>query len=628
MTRSLLKKMPMPGIPVAVLGCGNQICMLTREKSKTTEVLKLSWSTNGTDFDPDKKKIVLKTATGRSEKIQQCEEFSLSRTHSSFVLTYIRKGNTKVGDVVVVSKSRDLYEWKVFSELPREGSHRATVAYSKPRETFELYTDGLFIRNRFSRTIAAWKQKPTLICTTRHGYFDEEKIAIMGSTLTAGGILLLYDASLAVGTHTLLQLGGVLFDVHDPKRVIWRSEGPIWQGMIEAKKNSKKIHPAGFALLKDRMFVYWSTEHGDLIVVSLPPLFQEIQELHHPRIFKRFHGNPILTPRNHLEWEKEGTFNPAAFQDTDGIIHLLYRAIGSDGISRVGYARSENGTQFTHRLPHPVFEPTMGFGLPDARTAQGPIGYHPSMYTSGGGWGGAEDPRVVCIDGWLYMTYVAFEGWNSVRIALTSITLEDFRKGKWFWKKPKLISPPGEMNKNWLIFPEKIGGKFAILHTIAPEIGIEYVDNLLDMKGWIKSPRPAGPQPGRKGFWDSKLRGAGAPPLRTSLGWLLLYHAIDGREPHKYKLGAMILDEKDPTKILYRSSHPILSPDMPYENEGKPGVVYASGAVLRGDDLYVYYGGADKVVCVASTPLQKFLEYLVTGKPASYTLDKISIAIA
>jgi beta-1,2-mannobiose phosphorylase / 1,2-beta-oligomannan phosphorylase len=85
----------------------------------------------------------------------------------------------------------------------------------------------------------------------------------------------------------------------------------------------------------------------------------------------------------------------------------------------------------------------------------------------------------------------------------------------------------------------------------------------------------------------------------------------------------MILDFDDPTKVLYRSAHPILSPDMDYENNGKPGVVYASGAVVKGNDLYIYYGGADRVVCVATTPLKEFLKYLKTGNAEPYKLKKV-----
>ena len=79
----------------------------------------------------------------------------------------------------------------------------------------------------------------------------------------------------------------------------------------------------------------------------------------------------------------------------------------------------------------------------------------------------------------------------------------------------------------------------------------------------------------------------------------------------------MILDLNDPTKILYRSPQPILSPDAHYENDGKPGVVYATGAVIIGENLMVYYGGGDKHVCIAQTPLRQLLDWLVAyGKTA------------
>ena len=158
---------------------------------------------------------------------------------------------------------------------------------------------------------------------------------------------------------------------------------------------------------------------------------------------------------------------------------------------------------------------------------------------------------------------------------------------------------------------------------------IEYVDSLeyFDGTKFINSPRPEGtPQPGRENQWDGLVRGAGPPPIKTNFGWLLLYHAIDIREPGKYKLGAMILDAQNPTHVLYRTPHPILSPDEVYENNGKPGVVYASGAVIKNDHLYVYYGGADRVTCVATAPLDEFLAYVRSGKTKNvYHLKKASV---
>ncbi|MCX6715845.1 MAG: hypothetical protein NT077_02370 [Candidatus Taylorbacteria bacterium] len=332
----------------------------------------------------------------------------------------------------------------------------------------------------------------------------------------------------------------------------------------------------------------------------------------------RHHANPIIKPLAHNHWESEGTFNPGAVVDDTGTIHLFYRAIGKDGISRVGHTTSSDGKLFMNRSAFPVYEPERGYGMPEKSPMNAPHKYDLSAHASGGGWGGAEDPRVVKIDDRIYMTYTAFEGWASMRIGLTSINEKDMEKGQWKWKKPVIISPPGSRAKNWVLFPEKINGKYAILHAIAPKIRVAYVDSP-EMAPEIKTVGDHGgggyEDKGRKESWDHFVRGAGAPPLKTRLGWLLLYHAFDKRNPKKivgYKVGAMILDLNDPTKVLYRSPQPILSPDMPYENDGKPGVVYASGAIIRDDKLLVYYGGGDKTTCVAETPLDPLLTWLTT----------------
>jgi len=432
-------------------------------------------------------------------------------------------------------------------------------------------------------------------------------------------LLVIYNASIKNGARTLLQIGGVLFDAKNPNRFLWRSEVPLWQGVVETKNEKSSVTPVGFVYFKEVFIVYWLVGGKDMIISTFPALFNK-SDLYQYEILNRSEKNPILEPRP-LEWEVVGTFNPAVFQDKDGL-HMFYRALGSDGISRIGYAQSKDGLSFTRRLNYPVFEPTPGLGMPDTGKTKEPVGFNPLYYTSGGGWGGSEDPRVVRIGSRVYMTYVAFEGWNSVRIGLTSINVDDFKKENWKWKKPVLISPVNEVHKNWVLFPEKINGKFAVLHGVSPNILIDYFDSPTDFeKGFcIKSSPPSG---GRQDFWDNKMRGAGPPPIKTDLGWLLLYHAHDRKEPHKYKLGAMILDKDNPTKILHRSAHSILSPDMHYENNWKPGIIYASGAVIKGDDLRVYYGGGDKVVCVAETPVKKFLDYLVTEKPDRYELKRV-----
>lgn len=333
----------------------------------------------------------------------------------------------------------------------------------------------------------------------------------------------------------------------------------------------------------------------------------------------RASGNPVLVPSGHA-FEAGGVMNPAAVE-AGGRVHLFYRAVGTDGVSRLGYASSADGARFDERLPYPVFALA---AVADTRR----FAEHSGLSKSGGSFAGVEDPRAVAIGGRVYLTFSAFAGWDALRIGVSSIAVSDLLAKRWNWTAPAYLSPVGEVHKNWVLFPEKIRGKFAVLHSLhsgsRDRVVIDYLDTL-DADASIKSPyQPVTDE----SVWDSTMRGAGPPPIRTKDGWLLLYHATDSREPHRYKLGALLLDLDDPTKILARSPFPILSPEAAYENEGaKAGVVYATGATLRGDTLTVYYGGADSVVCAAETSLARFLRKLKDRKLATLTPVPLRLAI-
>jgi predicted GH43/DUF377 family glycosyl hydrolase len=324
---------------------------------------------------------------------------------------------------------------------------------------------------------------------------------------------------------------------------------------------------------------------------------------------QKHEANPIIEPRPENFWEMKATFNPAAVNVNDRI-HLLYRAIGGDDMSTLGYAVSDDGVTIAGRPGEFAFE--------HRNRGEKPLETAPKInYLSGGGCaGGSEDPRLVLIDedGRVYLTYTAFDGWGSVRIALSSIAKDDFVNRKWKWSPPVFLSPAGEIHKNWVLFPEKINGKYAILHSISPKVLVDYFDSLdyfeddgAVIKGSFRKMEVEEPD-----RWERMVRGAGPPPIRTRLGWLVFYHATDKREPNRYKLGAMILDMNDPTKVLYRSRVPVLEPEEWYENTGwKSGVVSSCGAVAKDGELYLYYGGADSVVCVAAANLDHFLDELV-----------------
>jgi len=180
-----------------------------------------------------------------------------------------------------------------------------------------------------------------------------------------------------------------------------------------------------------------------------------------------------------------------------------------------------------------------------------------------------------------------------------------------------LISPPGVIDKNTCILPGKVNGKYVVFHRVFPDILIDFLDDL-DFDGKTKWLTGEFKIQTRADCWDSRKVGAGPPPIKTEKGWLLIYHAIGEQAPDSYKIGAMLLDGQDPTRVLARSPEPILEPRAWYEREGwKSNVVYPCGAAVIGERLFIYYGGADRVVCVASVNLDGLLERLIrTGATA------------
>ena len=334
---------------------------------------------------------------------------------------------------------------------------------------------------------------------------------------------------------------------------------------------------------------------------------------------KKVSHNPIISPSLY-SWESEGSFNPTAII-SGGKVHLFYRALGSDGISRIGYASSDDGINFNTRLTYPIYTAQ---NYEEAKkhwpyTSPARLVYDPDLYSSGGSWGGCEDPRAVIIDGYVYMTFNVFNGWNSMRVAVISIKEKNLINKRWIWENFSYLSRFGDRQKNWVLFPEKINGKFAIFCNLdrgdPNKVFISYVNNL-DSSETPSSEEALDPQliPDHEVAWHYRTRSAACPPIKTKDGWLLLYHAMDKNEPNKYKVGALLLDLNNPEKVLYRSNHPILEPEKWYENDYKPGIVYANGAIVKNGTLFVYYGGGDKYVCVAYIKLQDLINSIKEDK--------------
>lgn len=309
----------------------------------------------------------------------------------------------------------------------------------------------------------------------------------------------------------------------------------------------------------------------------------------------KYPNNPIISPRRQYDWEARQTFNPAAVL-INHKVHFLYRAIGSDMLSRLGYANSSDGLAINERLQYPVYSSDVRQNI------------HKTNFSSGGGWGGVEDPRLTAIEGRLNLLHVLLSG--IPQLAITSIAQDDFVSRRWKWSQTVTISPPGVVVKSGCLFPEKVGGRYVILYRIFPDIWIDYVDSLEFQRGQYLKGRPVIKI--RENEWDSRKIGAGAPPIKTPNGWLLIYYAVDEKELEKYKIGAMILDAQNPERVLHRSAQPILEPTEWYENQGhKSGITYPCGAVVKDKKLLVYYGGADSYVCVAWANFNEFMHALL-----------------
>ncbi|MFQ6085076.1 MAG: glycosidase [Candidatus Bathyarchaeia archaeon] len=300
-------------------------------------------------------------------------------------------------------------------------------------------------------------------------------------------------------------------------------------------------------------------------------------------MLRRYPGNPILKPIEEHPWEARCVFNCAAYYHHG--VHIVYRGMGLDHRSKLGYAYSRDGYTIDERLHHPIFEPVEEF---ESR--------------------GCEDPRLTQLDDRLYMVYTGYDG-KKAHVCMASIKVDDFLSKNWKWERyGDILSPlpiPNKDDKDACLFPEKIGGKYVLIHRIPPDIWIAYSN---DLRSWFGHKIIARP---RAGLWDEAKIGAAGPPIKTERGWLLIYHGVEWKKDGRfgtYRLGRMILDLDDPERVLFRSKYPILEPELEYEEQGYvANVVFSCGNVIIGDEILVYYGGADMVICVATAKLSDLL---------------------
>lgn len=388
-----------------------------------------------------------------------------------------------------------------------------------------------------------------------------------------------------------------LLDLNNPQEIVARTMAPF---LIPQEKYELEglipnvIFPTSARIEEDRLLIYYGATDNHCVLATLD--FKELMDHMLANPFKetfsltKYHRNPILTPRTENFWEANSVFNPAAVYE-NGKFYLVYRAQSPDNTSTLGLAESDDGFHF-QRYHEPVYVPRMPF----------------EQKAEAGRLSGCEDPRITRLGDEFFMLYTAYDGIRPPRVAISSIAVKDFVNHNWQWSEPKVISSPEIDNKNSCLLSEKVNGKYVIFHRVEGlEIAIDYFDDLSELQQeevWLEKEQSIMP---RKNWWDGAKIGIAGPPLKVEQGWLLLYHGVSDID-HHYRVGYMLLDKDDPGTVLYRSTYPILRPTEEFERIGDvDNVVFPCGAVIVNGTLFVYYGGADKVVCVATAQIDELL---------------------
>ena len=418
----------------------------------------------------------------------------------------------------------------------------------------------------------------------------------------------------------------VLLDLKNPLKIIGRTTEPLLVPKEEYERYGKVpnvIFPSGALIEKGILKIYYGAADTVLCLAQLEvkKLLKEINPLKRKKSVRFVSGeinkfasdevtlerhpeNPILKPIIGHSWESKYVFNPAAVYE-DGKVHIVYRAMGEDQISVLGYASSIDGVNIEERLTEPIYVPREDF------EKKRKLGYS-----------GCEDPRITRIGDKFYICYTAHDGEDPTQIAFSSINVSDFLEKRWHWSKPKIISCPERSDKNACVMSEKINkfvshkleikNKYVFFHRIGGCIWIDFENSLNFKEGnWLGGKLLMCPDP--KG-WDSEKIGIAGPPIKTKEGWLLIYHGLS-KQDKKYRLGAILLNLKSPDKIVSKLDYPILEPEAEYEKKGlRPNTIFSCGSVVIKKRLFVYYGAADQVTCVASINLDKLIKAFFSGK--------------
>jgi beta-1,2-mannobiose phosphorylase / 1,2-beta-oligomannan phosphorylase len=199
---------------------------------------------------------------------------------------------------------------------------------------------------------------------------------------------------------------------------------------------------------------------------------------------------------------------------------------------------------------------------------------------------GIEDPRITTIDDIHYISYTAVSSFGiNVSLMKTSDFVHFERLGNIFHFD----------NKDCVIFPEKINGRYYALHRPSSSQFAHLDIWLADSDDLIRWGNHRVLEKARVDYQTSARVGAGSVPFLTDKGWVVIYHSAD--ENHRYHLTAMVLDKNDPSHIIKKSKEPLVFPSESYEKEGfMKDVIFMCGHIKNENTLHLYYGVCDQKI--------------------------------
>lgn len=329
----------------------------------------------------------------------------------------------------------------------------------------------------------------------------------------------------------------------------------------------------------------------------------------------------VILHATEREFEAQAVLNPTCIEE-NGIIHMFYRAVRPGNYSSIGYAQLKDD-EVVYRAPEPILSPEKAYER------------H-----------GLEDPRLVKLDGIYYLFYTVYDGIDAQVAYATAQELPHFTKqgiispkvtyGELRWlcqansqneafnylcSRNQIVDGPADeillWEKDAFIFPKLIKGRKALVHRVKPEIQVLYFDEFADLnkKLWLKHlARVDGGVLLNRIYWfENGYIGGGAPPLETEHGWLFIYHAVEQTESGAiYRAAVALLDLNDPSKVLARLDYPLFSPDKQWERFGDVNnVVFPTAILLHGEEYWIYYGAADKVIAKVAYSRQELINELL-----------------